>query len=442
MVNTISKIISCEVQFFSFYFYLLIIGQALQNIKYSANMKIKIIISSSLMALCGIVLTGLFPLNTLALTFLVFLILKLVLKFKTVQSVLFSIALPFFLVLVEILTVLLFVIITDIKTTDMLTMPWIHCTINCITAFLLFSCAYLFGKIITNKETMKNYIYRFNKKYLKLTIYLLLFTFIPQSILILLNRYDYNPIFLIFNFISLFSVSIFLFWYISNFLEKEKIQEQLITLEMDNKTLGGMVDGVRTIKHDFNNIFQAINGYLCSKQYDRLEEYVLKVMKECNIVNTLSIINKNTFDDPANYGVIGSKYFVATENNITMDMDVTVSFKNINFPMGELSRIFGILLDNAIEATSKCDNKYIRLEIKYVAKKNATIIRVINTFDTSCNLDLNSIYNKGYSSKKVKSGLGLWEARRIISNNIQSQIYATIENDKFVQNIIIENACL
>jgi two-component system sensor histidine kinase AgrC len=122
-----------------------------------------------------------------------------------------------------------------------------------------------------------------------------------------------------------------------------------------------------------------------------------------------------------------------------MDLDVTMSFKEINFPMPELSRIFGILLDNAIEATSKCANKYIRLEIKYVPKKNATVIRILNTFDQSFKIELNSLYHKGYSTKKVKSGLGLWEASKIIARYKHSQMYATIENDKFVQNIIIEN---
>jgi two-component system sensor histidine kinase AgrC len=440
MSDVIFKIISCDVQFFLFYYFLSAIGQAVQGTKYDTTKKIILIVSAAAMSLCGILLTGTFPINTLVLTLMVFSVLKFVQKFNMPKAIILSISIPIFLVLAEILSVSSFVLLTGISAPEMLKIPWLCCFINCFTALLLFLGILIFSRILVNKQIIKNYLQRWNANYLKLTMYILLFTFIPQAVLIMLNQYDYHPLSLLFNFISLSSVSVFLFWYISNYLEKEKIQEQLLTLEMDNRTLGGMVDGVRTIKHDFNNIFQAINGYLCSKQYDKLEEYVLKVMKECNIVNTLSIINKNTFDDPANYGVIGSKYFVATENSITMDLDVTVSFKNINFPMAELSRLFGILLDNAIEATSRCDNKYIRLEIKSVSKKNAIVIRVINTFDTSCKIDLGSIYNKGYSSKKIKSGLGLWEARRIISKCKQAQMYATIENDKFIQNIIIENA--
>jgi len=414
-------------------------SKIVQNTKFNFRSKFLMLLCALLLIISGILAKGMFPLNTIVMSTILFLFLVFVQKLKKSKSALITILIPVFMVISELLAVLTFTLVLNKPTSEVLEIPLAYFFISIISSIFLLISLIILEKLIVNKQKIRDFFQLFSKKYLKIIIYIFLFTIIPQAILIPLNKYNYDPIFLILNFISLFAISIFLVWYVSNSLETEKAQEQLKTLEMDNKTLGGMVDGVRTIKHDFNNIFQAINGYICSKQYDELEQYVLKVMKECNIVNTLSIINKNTFDDPANYGVIGSKYFIATESNITMDLDVTVSFKSINFPMAELSRVFGILLDNAIEATSKCDNKYIRLEIKYVSRKNATIIRIVNTYDSSIIIDLSSIYLKGYSSKKVKSGLGLWEASKIVSRYKHSQIYATIENNKFVQNIIIEN---
>ena len=101
--------------------------------------------------------------------------------------------------------------------------------------------------------------------------------------------------------------------------------------------------------------------------------------------------------------------------------------------------MFGILLDNAIEATLKSKNKYIKLEIHFDIKKNAHVIKIYNTYNNKENIDLTKIYDKGYSSKKVKSGIGLWEVKRMINSYNNSQIYATIENDFFIQNIIIES---
>ena len=50
------------------------------------------------------------------------------------------------------------------------------------------------------------------------------------------------------------------------------------------------------------------------------------------------------------------------------------------------------------------------------------------------------IFDKGVSSKKVKSGLGLWEVKNIISKKQNSQIYANIENNTFSQTIVIEKS--
>ena len=114
------------------------------------------------------------------------------------------------------------------------------------------------------------------------------------------------------------------------------------------------------------------------------------------------------------------------------------NIKEINFPMPELSRILGILLDNAKEATLNAPNPYVRLEMRFDKRKCADIIRVINTYDTNISINLNEIYKKGVSSKKVKSGIGLWEVKKIVSKIPHAQIFPDIEKDKFVQTLIIE----
>ena len=108
-----------------------------------------------------------------------------------------------------------------------------------------------------------------------------------------------------------------------------------------------------------------------------------------------------------------------------MELDIVTNIAEIQFPMPELSRILGILLDNAIEATSKLeqDKQYIRLEMKFDNRKCADVIRVINTYDTSIDINLDEIYKKGVSSKKVKSGIGLWEVKKLIAKVPSAQIF-------------------
>ncbi|MDO4282045.1 MAG: GHKL domain-containing protein [Clostridia bacterium] len=240
------------------------------------------------------------------------------------------------------------------------------------------------------------------------------------------------------NIIQILFASFLILSYFKIIIRQDTIQNELTTSELHNKTLIEIVDGVRTLKHDYGNIVQALNGYVVTKQYDKLGEYVNSLIKEFSSVNNVSAIDPKIFNEPAIYGVVGAKYFYATDNDITFEIEVTSDIKSISFSKPELSRIFGILLDNAIEATQKIENKYIKLEISFNDNKYADVIRIINTYDTSIDIDLEKIYEKGVSSKEVKSGIGLWEVAKLVNRNKHSQIYATIEKDKFVQNLIIE----
>ncbi len=280
----------------------------------------------------------------------------------------------------------------------------------------------------------------FNGKQLGIFLTLIILCIFPQFIIFILNEYDYPQHFLLLNSIQVIIVCIVIFTSFKNSIEKEKAQNDLVTMTLHNKTMTGMVDGVRKLKHDYNNIMQALNGYVSTKQYDKLQEHINSVIGECNDINNLSTIDSKIFNDPAIYGIVGAKYFLATENNIKFEFDIATDISKIEFSMPDLSRILGILLDNAIEATSKLESdRYIKLEMRYDKKKCADIIKVYNTYDTNININTQDIFKKGFSSKKVKSGIGLWEVKKLIDKSKNSQIFATIEKDKlFVQNIIIE----
>lgn len=294
---------------------------------------------------------------------------------------------------------------------------------------------------LVKKQTLnfKNIFQHYNKSQLIIIILLLAICICPQFIIFMFNKYDYSSYFLLLNSIQMIIVCIVIFSSFKNSMEKEKAQNDLVTMTLHNKTMTGMVDGVRKLKHDYNNIMQALNGYVSTKQYDKLKEHIKSVLGECSDINTLSVITPKIFNDPAIYGIVGAKYFTATEKDIKFEFDITTNIAKINFSMPDLSRILGIILDNAIEATTKLEkNRYIKLEMRFDNKKCADVIRVYNTYDTSININTQDIFKKGYSSKEVKSGIGLWEVKKLIDKSKHSQIYASIEKDKFIQNIIIE----
>lgn len=364
--------------------------------------------------------------------------LTFVLKVKFIKSVLITIGTFISFAITELISILILSGIFKCNFDDIINTSTYFITFTLLQNLLLLILIKLSMFLISKFTKFNDISESITSNQIFSLILLIGICLLPKILIRGFNYYDYPTSFLVLSAIETIVMGIAIFIFFKRTVERDKAQSELLLSEMHNKTMVGMVDGVRTLKHDYNNIMQALSGYVSTKQYDKLEEHIKKVLQECNVVNNFSVITPELFNEPAIYGIMGAKYFLAVDKDITVDLDVTCDFTKICFSMPELSRILGILLDNAMETTEKAKQKYIRFEAKYDKRKNADVIKVINTYDTSINIDLDKIYEKGVSSKKVKSGIGLWEVKKLVKKNKSSQIFATIEGGKFVQNLIIE----
>lgn len=437
MENLIVFILNVLIQTIMYGYFIFCSAKVLTSLNFNKSQKILLLIGIFVAGSISQFLKKMVP-GTNMLIYLLCLFIAIISTLRTnaFKTVLIVIITAVYFAIIELITIFIGKIFLKINISSLTTQTsFILVTIQLFLSLIVTKILFAFlEKRYQNWESLKN----INSKQIIAFIISLIICVFPQMILFVINDYSYSPTLLIINCIQFIIVCIFIFSYLKKSIEHEKVQSDLFTSELHNKTLVGMVDGVRTLKHDYNNIMQALNGYVSTKQYDKLQEHINQVLKECNVVNNLSVIDPKIFNDPAIYGIVGSKFFIANKEDITFEFDVTTNIAQIQFPMPNLSRILGILLDNAIEATRKANSKYVRLEFKYDKRKCADIIKVINTYDTNININLNEIYNKGFSTKEVKSGIGLWEVKKLVNKNKNSQIYATIENNKFVQNLIIE----
>ena len=261
---------------------------------------------------------------------------------------------------------------------------------------------------------------------------------IPGLLKFSLEKSDYNFNFLSLDIFQLAIICMLIFSYFKYIHFYKKSQSELLESKTYNKALVETVENLRILKHDYNNILQSINGYIITEQYDELEKHMQKLTKEAGNISNLECINPEIINQPAIYGIVGGKYFVASSKNIEFKVDVLTDISTIDFDFTDLSRILGILLDNAIEASEKTKTPKIYLTFKYDKAKQANIITIKNSVISGLKLDVSKIFNKGESSKKIKSGIGLWEVKKIIASKSNSQIYASLNNNEFCQTIIIE----
>lgn len=226
---------------------------------------------------------------------------------------------------------------------------------------------------------------------------------------------------------------------IRKLLKMEKINNRIKDLETSNKRLQSNYDSVRSFKHDFNNIMQSIGGYIALEDLEGLKKMYQSIVDECQEINDMQSINEQVINNPAIYHLINHKYEIAKNENVKMKVEVLVDLTNLKISDLDLCRILGILIDNAIEAAKECEEKFISVKFIYDRMNKRNMIIVENPYKNSL-IDLNKIYEKGYSSKKKKldHGLGLWKVKQILRKNDNIFIY-TSRGKLFKQQLEIYN---
>lgn len=199
-------------------------------------------------------------------------------------------------------------------------------------------------------------------------------------------------------------------------------------------------DTVRTFKHDFDNIVNSIGGYVRNSDMEGLTKYYNQLQEDCRKTNNLCSLNPKVINHPAIYNILATKYYVADELNVQINLDIFLDLNEIEQHMKiyEFTRIFGILLDNAIEAAKDCDEKVINVIFRKEDKKHRIIAIIENTYNNK-DVNTDTIFEKGVSSKsqETNSGLGLWKVRQILKKNNNLNLFTSKTPELFKQQFEI-----
>ena len=254
-------------------------------------------------------------------------------------------------------------------------------------------------------------------------------TIIVQSI-IMFFYIDKLPMLLYFcNFIfslSYFGISIFCVTIIFKLISTT---QKLESAESYNNTLHILHDNVRAFQHDFDNIITTIGGYIRTDDMLGLKKYYLELEDDCQRVNDLYILNPDIINNNGIYNLLTKKYHEADSKDIKVNITFLINLSDLKMKIYEFARILGILLDNAIEASSECDEKIINIIFRNDSNHSRHLIIIENTYKNK-DIDTYQIFEKGVSEKENHSGLGLWEVRKIIKKTNNVNLF-TSKNDKF-----------
>ncbi len=276
------------------------------------------------------------------------------------------------------------------------------------------------------------------KKVIILNFVLGLFTMVLQGFIIV-YYIDFANFYVTFsNFIVLVAYFCINFYSLNKITKLTVTTRELETAEAYNKSITALYDNVKGFKHDFDNIVSAIGGYVETNDLEGLKEYYVSLREDCQKTNNIATLNPNIINNPAVYSILCSKYHKADALGIKINLEFFVNLNDFNINSYEFSRILGILLDNAIEAGSECEEKLINIYFRNEYSRNRNLIIISNTYKDK-SVDTEAIFEKGKSGKNNHSGLGLWEVRQYMKKNENLNLYTTKDDKYFIQQLEIYN---
>ena len=305
--------------------------------------------------------------------------------------------------------------------------------------FIMYLSVFILSVIIKNRNIKIELLEDIDSKNKSIIIGNLIFGLIALIVQLIITIYytDKLPVIITFlSFISLlayFSISIYS---LTRIMKLTLTTRKLESAEEYNNTLRILHDNVRGFKHDFDNIVTTIGGFIRTNDMVGLKQYYLQLEDDCQRVNNLYILNPEVVNNDGIYNLLTKKYYEADAKDIKVNITFLLDLSKLNMKIYEFARILGILLDNAIEASSECEEKLINLTFREDSKNSRQLIIVENTYKNK-DVDTEKIFEKGVSGKEEHSGLGLWEVRKIVKKNKNINLFTTKNEKFFVQQLEI-----
>ncbi|WP_374964216.1 sensor histidine kinase [Lysinibacillus sp. RS5] len=212
--------------------------------------------------------------------------------------------------------------------------------------------------------------------------------------------------------------------------EHENFKIYVQSLEKVNKDM-------QKFRHDYLNVLLGMKGYLAANDWKGLETYfnqgILKFEFK-TLENNKILGNLKNIQDPALKGLLFNKASCAIEHNLQISIEVQNPLK-MTANQIDLTRILGILIDNAIENCLEDQPKIIQIAI--IKQTNSTIFVIRNKIKEKF-IDINKIFNEGYSTKEKGQGLGLSTVKKIVDTSPDMLLNTWVDDNWFNMELFVK----
>jgi two-component system sensor histidine kinase AgrC len=367
---------------------------------------------------------------------LLFAICQLMYKINFIKKIFLCVLALSLFWLTDTIALSVFIVALKINMMDIIEVPNYYIFYNLINILLIILTIVLLKT--------KRFIFNINKSISRRTKYLLLaiilLQFINISVHFFMSYYILDVprvhFIIIISYVCII-VSIGILLYSTNdIIDKENIirvsNEYNENLKVYNNVLQNSIENQREIAHEHGNQLAVLSGYIASAELEKAKIYLSRILGNCNSENEfLSHIQESGLK-----ALLVFKIAMIERKNIDFELVVDEDIHNTIIPSEDLCQIMGIFLDNAIDAAVQSEEPYITMTI-IKGDKELDII-IMNSIKDE-HIDIEKIYQKGYSSKGEGRGFGLHIVDEIIKKYEQLKLNTRVEDGLFIQELHVTN---
>lgn len=199
---------------------------------------------------------------------------------------------------------------------------------------------------------------------------------------------------------------------------------------------------MRKFRHDYVNILSTLSDFIREEDMEGLRDYFhseILPMQDSMQMNAIKINGIENLHVREIKGLLTTKILQAQEKNIRISIEVPESIEKIDMPIINLSRVIGILLDNAIEASEKINEEPL-IRIAFIKNEDTSVTFIVMN---KCEPDMpkvHTLFQENFSTKGKNRGLGLSTLKELTDSTTNVLLDTTIDNNYFIQKVEILNS--
>ena len=182
---------------------------------------------------------------------------------------------------------------------------------------------------------------------------------------------------------------------------------------------------IRAVRHDIKLHLATLKGFTINGDLEDIKGYLDSLVADIEKSEIYSNTGNIAFDSIINYKLQNAK-----SDNIKLDLNVAVP-PELNVEVVDIVTIIGNLLDNALEAVAKVNEKIIKIDIKF--NKGGLFAKIENSFNGEVQYDegmaessivsLKGSNEHGYGLKNIKQSVEKYNGHMKISH--KDNIFST-----------------